>query len=183
MTFEAFFIPIPPHFISLGPGFAGSDGISGKLDLLCGRHSLLKSGGSPHPPKVIGFPQGFLEKGGEGKEPPGGRDGSCSRVLRPVGCKPGMKDFRAGASHPGRQYPRTREALWAGLGRGQSPFRFLQSMTASIYIFSKGSIIFSYHLLSLRFQEVSIVFKAQFLALEKPGPQTLCHSVAVWLWD
>lgn len=49
MTFEAFFIS-PLHLISLGLKSAGSDGISGKLVLLCGSPYLLKSSSSPAPP-------------------------------------------------------------------------------------------------------------------------------------
>lgn len=54
VTFEGFSV-LSPHFISLGPGFARSDGISGKLVLLCGSYYLFKSGNSLHPSRVMGF--------------------------------------------------------------------------------------------------------------------------------
>jgi hypothetical protein len=58
-----------PHFISLGPSFSGSNGISGVLDWLCGSHYLLKSGDLPCSSKVIGFILWSSEEGCGWKEP------------------------------------------------------------------------------------------------------------------
>ena len=102
MTFEAFFIPLrtPHQFISLGLGFAGCDGISGKLVLSHGSHYLFKSGGSPTKVKIS--PSDSWEK-----SPLEAGMGAAVLVLSPVGCRQGEI-----VSHSCGLYPGTRAAVW-----------------------------------------------------------------------
>lgn len=85
-----------PNFISLGPGVAGSDGISGKLVLVCGSHYPLKSGSSPRPSKVVGFTLGFGVGQGEG---------TAVLVLPPTGCRCEITPVRMCSGHLGALEP------------------------------------------------------------------------------
>lgn len=126
MAFEAISI-FPPYFIYLGSRFARSDGISGKLVLLCKSHYLLKSGDSPRPSKVMGFTLCFLKGWCWGKEALNWRQGIEAEilVLPPVKFKCGIKPFRADAGYLCEAHAGTREGVWGQPGEGSELLKAL----------------------------------------------------------
>lgn len=113
-------------------------------------------------------------------------------------CKRGLKDFGAGASHSGRQSPRTRKAVWGRPGRGQRTFQFLKSMASPIYTLMLEGPEGRKHSLGLtcdwwesdypewnlycpRLQEVSILFKSTVPGIREAWANTLSFTSRVAL--
>ena len=140
MAFEAISV-FSPYFICLRSRFARSDGISGKLVLLCKSHYLLKSGDSPCPSKVMGFTLCFLEGWCWGKGALNWRQGIAAEILipPPVKFKCGIKPFRADAGHLCGLHAGTREGVCDQPGEGPELLKAFSVPEISRYMFPEGS--------------------------------------------
>lgn len=139
MAFEAISV-FSPYFICLRSRFARSDGISGKLVLLCRSHYLLKSGDSPCPSKVMGFTLCFLEGWCWGKGALNWRQGIAAEILipPPVKFKCGIKPFRADAGHLCGLHAGTREGVCDQPGEGPELLKAFSVPEISRYMFPEG---------------------------------------------